>query len=392
MLRIALVVLLVVHGLIHLLGFAKAFGFAALPQLREAIPRPMGLVWLGAAIALLVAAALLLSDVRAWWILAAIGVLASQIAIVTAWRDAKAGSLANVILLVPVALAFLDARSTSLRSRYSEAATAALAAPPTAAAVVTEDDLAALPPAVASYLRRAGVVGHPRTQRLGMRFRGQLRSAPDAPWMDVTGTQVNTFGDEPTRLFFVEGAMKGVPFQAFHRFVGPDATMEVRAASLVTMAFARGPEMNQSETVTILNDMCMLAPSALLDRHVHFEPMQDARTVRVFLERRGITVSAVLDFDANGDLVRFASDDRYLSSDGKTFTRHRWVTPLRDYGDLGGLRLARRGEAVWERPDGPLEYARLEILELRQLAPFVTMSFTFAMASGRPAGLARSFT
>ncbi len=392
MLRIALLVLLVVHGLIHLLGFAKAFGFAALPQLRQPIRPPMGLVWLAAALALLVAAALLAFDVRAWWIAATIGVVISQIAIASAWRDAKAGSLANVILLVPVALSFLDARSTSLRSRYADEAAAALAAPHADAPAVTEADLATLPPAVATYLRRVGVVGRPPTRELVMRFRGQLRSAPDAPWMDVTGTQVSTFGDEPTRRFFVEGAMKGVPFQAFHRFVGPDATMEVRAAALVTMAFARGPEMNQSETVTILNDMCMLAPSTLLDRHVRFESMQDARTVRVSLERRGITVSAVLDFDAEGDLVRFTSDDRYLSADGKAFARHRWVTPLHDYGDLGGLRLARHGEALWERPEGPLEYARFEILELRQRAPFVTMSFTFAMASGRPAGLARSFT
>ena len=33
--RWVFVVLLVLHGLIHLMGFAKAFGYAALPQLTQ---------------------------------------------------------------------------------------------------------------------------------------------------------------------------------------------------------------------------------------------------------------------------------------------------------------------------------------------------------------------
>ena len=41
--RSVLAVLLVLHGLIHLLGFAKAFGFAELNQLKEPISRSMGL-------------------------------------------------------------------------------------------------------------------------------------------------------------------------------------------------------------------------------------------------------------------------------------------------------------------------------------------------------------
>jgi hypothetical protein len=45
-LRWALIGLLLLHGLIHLMGFAKAFGYAELPQLTQPIPREWGLVWL----------------------------------------------------------------------------------------------------------------------------------------------------------------------------------------------------------------------------------------------------------------------------------------------------------------------------------------------------------
>ena len=39
-----------VHGLIHLMGFAKGFGYADLPQLTQPISRAWGLAWLAAAV------------------------------------------------------------------------------------------------------------------------------------------------------------------------------------------------------------------------------------------------------------------------------------------------------------------------------------------------------
>jgi hypothetical protein len=40
----ALAVLLVIHGLLHLMGFLKAFGLAELPQLTGPISQPLGLL------------------------------------------------------------------------------------------------------------------------------------------------------------------------------------------------------------------------------------------------------------------------------------------------------------------------------------------------------------
>lgn len=41
-----LIALLGVHGLIHLMGFAKGFGYADLPQLTQPISRAWGAGWL----------------------------------------------------------------------------------------------------------------------------------------------------------------------------------------------------------------------------------------------------------------------------------------------------------------------------------------------------------
>ena len=52
-------VFLVVHGLIHLLGTAKAFDVADIPQLTHQIARPLGILWFLAAALFLLAAMLL---------------------------------------------------------------------------------------------------------------------------------------------------------------------------------------------------------------------------------------------------------------------------------------------------------------------------------------------
>jgi hypothetical protein len=55
--RIAISLLPAIHALIHVMGFAKAFGLASLTQLKIPISRPMGVLWLAAAMLLLMAVA-----------------------------------------------------------------------------------------------------------------------------------------------------------------------------------------------------------------------------------------------------------------------------------------------------------------------------------------------
>lgn len=97
---------LVLHGLIHLMGFAKAFRFAEMAQLKQPISPSLGLLWLGAAVLMLASTALYFAAPQWFWLVGLTAIAASQAAIVTSWHDAKVGTLANVVVLVGVALGF----------------------------------------------------------------------------------------------------------------------------------------------------------------------------------------------------------------------------------------------------------------------------------------------
>jgi uncharacterized membrane protein YphA (DoxX/SURF4 family) len=361
--RIAFALILVVHGLIHLLGFAKAFGLAALPQLTEPVSRPFGALWLLAAGLFILSAVALFAMPRWWWAIGAVAIAVSMVAIASAWSDAKYGALANVLALAGVVVGFALHGPGSLRAEYDRDVHGALA-PVTAAEPVTEADLARLPPPVREYLRVAGVVGRPRVRNFRARMHGRIRSGPEARWMPFTAEQHNVLAP-PARLFYMRASMFAVPAQGYHRYVGSAATMRVKAAGLVTLVDASGPEMNQGETVTMLNDMCVMAPATLIDPSIAWEAVDD-RTARARFTNAGVTVGAELSFNDRGELVNFRSGDRYRTSpDGRRMARAPWSTPLGAYRPFAGVRLASAGEGRWHEPGCEFTYIELTLDEVR---------------------------
>lgn len=122
--------------------------------------------------------------------------------------------------------------------------------------------------------------------------------------------------------------------------------------------------MNRSETVTLFNDLAILAPPALLDPALRWAPVHPL-AVRATLTRGAETVSAVLEFNEAGELVDFVSDDRMQASpDGTRFTARRWSTPLRAYRAFGARRLASHGEARWHAPEAAFVYIELDLIDV----------------------------
>lgn len=356
--RIALSVFILLHGLIHLLGSAKAFRWADVSQLRAPISPVAGLLWLAAAVLLIAAATGLLLRAPWWWYPALPGVLLSQGLITTAWGDAKFGTLANVIIAIPLLVVALDARSSSFRSRFEHDRNALLAGATHATApLVTEADLAPLPPPMQAYLRRMDAVGRAHVRNLRVTFKAQMRSSATAPWMQATATQYEFF-DRPARLFHMNASRAGMPLDVLHRYVDGAATFQVRIAGLIPMVDKGGAEITNDETVTLMNDVLVMAPAAVLDLPFTFEII-GGRSLRATFRNAGFTVSAVLTFDDDGDLVGFASTDRAHSRKAAT-----WSTPISGYRHVDGIRIGALCDANWIEPSGEWTYGRFEITSI----------------------------
>jgi hypothetical protein len=347
---------LLVHGLIHLLGVAAAFG-ADVPALRRPISPSMGALWLAGALFFVATAAALMLWPRWWWAVGAVAIVVSSVAVATSWSDAKFGALVNAIAVVGVVFGFLALGPVSLRAAYEHDVDRTLV-PGASDTIVTEADLAPLPAPVQRYLRASGVVGHPRVASVRVRMHGRIRSAPDAPWMPFEAEQYNRF-DRRSRLFYLTASRAFVPIQGYHRYVDDEASMLVKAAALVPVAKGEGREMTRAETVTLFNDMCLLAPATLVDPSIAWEPVSD-RTVRAAFTNAGHTIRAGLSFNEAGDLVDFSSDDRGRG-DGRSLTPTRWSTPVTAYRTFGPYRVIAGGDARWHDARGEWPYIEITI-------------------------------
>lgn len=368
--RNVVAVVLLVHGAIHPLGAVKGLGWAQVTALRQPVSALGGVGWLAAGLLCGAAALMVALGAPRWsWAVALAGAVLSQLMIAGSWSDAKTGTWGNLALLLVAAYGFASLGPTSMSAEWDSRARTALGRATETTAVVSEADLAELPAPVAAYVRRSGALGKPRVTGFSATIHGRIRSAPDSPWMSFTGKQLDVFGPEPVRLFWMDATKAGIPVTVFHVYDDGSATMRGKLLATVPILDASGPKMDQGETVTLLNDLVVFAPAALVDARVTWEPVGPDR-VRATYTVGMQSVTAELVFDEEGDLVDFVSDDRSRASgDGSSFTPLRWSTPLSERRVVAGRRTAVAGEGVWwaPEPEGTFSYIEFFVDDLKWL-------------------------
>lgn len=355
--RIALVILLLAHGLIHILGFVKAYELAEVKQLTHTISKPMGAAWLIAAVLFAVAALLLATHNSYWWVAGAAAVAISQLLIVSTWSDSKFGTIANLLILVAVVVGY---GTTSFYRHYcNDVAVGLQQEAYFENNTLTGADISHLPDPVKNYLRFTGSIGKPKVNNFKVTFSGKIRQNEQSEWMPFTSEQYN-FMKTPTRLFFMKAVMKGLPVAGYHCFKNGDAYMDIRLFSLFSVQQLDGPEMDLAETVTFFNDMCCMAPPTLIDKRIKWLAV-DGNKVKASFTNNGITAVAWLYFNSKGELVNFISNDRYAADAGKKLP---WATPLNDYHAVNGYTLVGNAKAVYSYPDRDLCYGTFKLVSV----------------------------
>lgn len=267
-----------------------------------------------------------------------------------------------LLVVIILAVGLLIYKSQDIQRRYKKEATKRLIRETSEKPILTVDDVAHLPEAVQKYLAHAGVIGKEKVQNFRVVCAGEMKMDPQKGWVKIKCEQCD-FLDEPTRLFLIKAKMSGIPFLGLDSYVNGEGNMLIKVAGLFTVADARGRHMDQGEAVTLLNDMCVLAPATLIDARIQWE-MLDPLTVKATFSDENCRVSATLYFNEMGELSNFVTDDRYYTTMDNSYTNMRWSTPVRDYKDMNGFKLASYGESIWHMEQDDYCYAKFTIKEI----------------------------
>ncbi len=156
-------------------------------------------------------------------------------------------------------------------------------------------------------------------------------------------------------------AAPGVSIIGRDKYYQGEGNMLIKLLSLITVADAQGPEINQGTLVRYLNEIRWF-PSAALSEYIEWESLGE-NSARATITHRGVSTSADFYFNEEGELVNFRAD-RYMDDEGQ-FRMEKWTTPITEYGIMEGIMIPTAGEGVWELESGDFTYIRLRIVDIK---------------------------
>lgn len=358
--RIVLALFIGIHGMIHLLGFLKAFGISDFDGIAQPVSKTFGIAWLVNFILFAVIAALIIAKSSHWWILGIIGVVLSQFLIINFWSDAKFGTLANVIILLAVLLAYssFSFKNTIQEERNTLFKNSQLTHPKT----VTKEDLTGLPSIVQKWLNSSGVIGKELTANVHLDQELQLKMKPEqTTWNQGEAEQCFTV-HPPAFNWSISTQMNSIlKVGGRDKFVDGKGEMTIKLFSLIPVGAAKDhPNVNQASLQRYLAEIVWF-PSAALSPYIQWDTV-DAYSAKATMEVKGTKGSGVFHFDEQGNFKEFVAM-RYKDVEDSKPTK--WTVSATKTELRNGIKIPVECEASWELEQGKWTWLKLSITDIQ---------------------------
>ncbi len=240
--------------------------------------------------------------------------------------------------------------------------------PRPARAPVEISELDRLPAPVALWLKKAGVVGRPRTSCARLLQRGELRTSPKAPFMQARADQYFRVVD-PAFIWRVETKLLRVlSFTGRDRYAAGRGNMRIQLGSVMDVVNVDDQKIAEGALLRFLAEMVWF-PSAALEAYIRWEAIDSTRA-RATLDDANLSVSATFEIDSQGRVAGVTAQ-RFLGG-GEKATLEAWRVTCTDWKRFCGVEVPAVGSVSWDLERGNFVYYRWEItdLEYDQPEPF----------------------
>lgn len=356
--KIALTLLLLIHGTIHLMGFASSYFSSSINKQVLGIPKPIGAIWLVVFIMFIVAASALIAN-KKWFYIAFIAAIISQILIVLVWKEAKFGTIANIIILVVSYSAYGNHQFNKMVKIETAEILQHINSENTT--IISEKDMLHLPEIVQKWMKNSGVIGNKKITSVRLKQKGKMKTKPNSKWLNFKAEQYFNV-EEPAFVWFTE-----VEFIPLLRLVGRDKLIDgeghmfIKLAGIIPVVKeGKNEKINSASMLRYLAEITWF-PSAALNDYILWETI-DELTAKATLTLHGKSVSGIFKFSKHGDMQSFEAK-RYYGA-GEHATLETWRIKTIAYKDFNGYRIPSKSDVLWQLKDGDFNWLNLEITEI----------------------------
>jgi len=352
--------LIVIHGIIHLFGFLKAFGISEFDAISQPISKTYGIFWFLAFLLFTITVILFLTHSGYWWLSGFLAVIISQVLIFNYWSDAKFGTIANVILLLATIVGYssFSFKQKVIGERMSLFEDSQIKNQE----IVTEKALVDLPQIVQKWLTNSGIVGEEFISNVHLVQELQLKLKPDqTSWNHGTAEQYFTI-QPPAFNWNIDTEMNSVlSVVGRDKFEDGRGEMVIKLLSLITVADSKNSEkVNQATLQRYLAEIVWF-PSASLSQYIKWETIDDY-SARATMDYKGTKGSGEFHFDENGNFEKFVAM-RYQDPNDSEPTP--WVVTATKTEERNGIKIPTECEATWELEGGKWTWLRLRITDIQ---------------------------
>lgn len=291
--KIAFLITVLLHGLIHLFGFIKGFGLKEVKELTLPISKPLGIAWLTATILILTYGMLHLLNSKYAWLIGIVAVVISQALIIFFWKDAKFGTIPNSIILTVSIVSFgyysfqkiIQQETAQLLSKNIS----------TEDRNLNESDLTNLPEPIKKWLKNSGALGKPFISYGKVIQIAEMQINPEQKkWFSATATQYTAI-DNPAFIWSVDVKMNSLlNFQGRDKFDEGKGEMLIKINSLFNIVNERGKKLDEGTLQRFLGEMVWF-PSLALSSYITWEQI-DENTANATITYKGTSGSGTFFF------------------------------------------------------------------------------------------------
>jgi len=357
--RIVLMVLIGIHALIHFFGFFKAFEIAKFEALAKPVSKPEGLTWLLAGILLILSLILFAIKSQYWWTAALLGVVVSQILIFAFWKDARFGTILNIVILIPAIFAYFgyafQSKIADERAEMLETVSRK------ETSILSESDIRDLPEPVQKWIRKSGALGQEivQTVYLEQDLEMQMKQG-DEKWSKASANQIFTV-IPPAFNWTVEMEMNPlVTIAGRDKFGQGKGEMLIKLFSAFTMVNSKdSPRIDEATLQRYLAEIVWF-PSAATRSYIAWEEI-DEYSARATMEYQGNIGSGTFHFDKEGNFKKFSAM-RY--KDANSEEKLEWVVEAQKVEERNGIKIPIACEARWKMDGEYWTWLKLKIASI----------------------------
>jgi hypothetical protein len=198
-----------------------------------------------------------------------------------------------------------------------------------------------------------------------LRQEGEMRFAPDRPWMPFRAEEWFPGNGIDFRWLAWVRMAPLVSARVVDRFEGGRGMLKALAFGVIPVASAQGPETDRGEALRGLAELPWRPFAFREGRRFTWEAVDADKLCATYVDN-GTQVAAEFEIDGEGRVLGGFVQGRPRMV-GKSVVETPWSGTFADYKTFGGIRVPTAAEAIWHLSEGPFTYWRGHITDFQLL-------------------------